>query len=236
MGKKVAYVVLKGRKPGIYKTWSDCQAQVKGFSGAVFKGYESMAEAEEAFRNGASGSTSSENKGSVSTQDLSTKNMPSDLDALYFTDGSFTTSGGYSFAVYEIIKDGLKSVFYKGFPSSNEEAKYRNVAGEVLGSTFAMQRAKDQGFKKIELRYDYEGVEHWCTGAWQAKNTMTQKYRDFYNSEIKPFIEVVFTHVPGHTSVDGNELCDKYAGLKTSKYTKADLAQFEAMVDCEVEM
>ncbi|SKB74346.1 ribonuclease HI [Lachnospiraceae bacterium] len=46
---KKAYVVFKGRKPGIYKTWAECKAQVDGFSGPVFRGYSSMAEAEEAF-------------------------------------------------------------------------------------------------------------------------------------------------------------------------------------------
>ena len=46
---KKAYVVFKGRKPGIYKTWAECKAQVDGFSGPVFRGYASMEEAEKAF-------------------------------------------------------------------------------------------------------------------------------------------------------------------------------------------
>ncbi len=46
---KKAYVVFKGRKPGIYKTWAECKAQVDGFSGPVFRGYESMEAAEKAF-------------------------------------------------------------------------------------------------------------------------------------------------------------------------------------------
>ncbi len=46
---KKAYVVFKGRKPGIYKTWAECKAQVDGFSGPVFRGYETMEEAEKAY-------------------------------------------------------------------------------------------------------------------------------------------------------------------------------------------
>lgn len=38
--KKVAYVVLQGRVPGIYETWNEARAQVDKFEGAVFKGYE----------------------------------------------------------------------------------------------------------------------------------------------------------------------------------------------------
>lgn len=45
--KKVAYVVLKGRTPGIYDNWPEAQAQVDGFEGAVFKGYTTYEDAVE---------------------------------------------------------------------------------------------------------------------------------------------------------------------------------------------
>ena len=40
------YAVKKGRKPGIYGTWAECETQVKGFSGAVYKKFNSLKEAE----------------------------------------------------------------------------------------------------------------------------------------------------------------------------------------------
>ncbi|KAJ1386968.1 Ribosomal protein L9/RNase H1, N-terminal [Sesbania bispinosa] len=43
------YVVFKGRKPGFYSTWSECQVQVNGFSGALFQGFNSREEAESAW-------------------------------------------------------------------------------------------------------------------------------------------------------------------------------------------
>lgn len=39
------YAVAKGRKTGIFTTWDDCQDQVKGFSGAVFKSFSTEKEA-----------------------------------------------------------------------------------------------------------------------------------------------------------------------------------------------
>lgn len=39
------YAVAKGRKTGIFTTWGECERQVKGFSGAVFKSFETEAEA-----------------------------------------------------------------------------------------------------------------------------------------------------------------------------------------------
>lgn len=38
------YAVLKGRTPGIYNTWSECQQQVNGYSGAIYKSFTSLDE------------------------------------------------------------------------------------------------------------------------------------------------------------------------------------------------
>ncbi|MGH2065600.1 viroplasmin family protein, partial [Aerococcus sp. L_4] len=46
------YAVKKGKIPGIYKTWPECQKQVKGFSGAVYKSFASLEEAEAFMGNG----------------------------------------------------------------------------------------------------------------------------------------------------------------------------------------
>lgn len=50
MRKQKFYVVWKGRKPGIYTSWADCEAQVKGFEGAQYKGFESREAAKIAFK------------------------------------------------------------------------------------------------------------------------------------------------------------------------------------------
>ena len=43
------YVVWKGRKRGIFSSWKECEAQVRGFAGAEYKAFDSRAEAERAF-------------------------------------------------------------------------------------------------------------------------------------------------------------------------------------------
>lgn len=48
--KSKFYVVWKGRKTGIFTTWEECAEQVKGFTGAEYKAFESRATAERAFR------------------------------------------------------------------------------------------------------------------------------------------------------------------------------------------
>lgn len=50
MAKQKYYVVWKGRKQGIFRSWADCEAQVKGYPQARFKSFPTLAEAEAAFK------------------------------------------------------------------------------------------------------------------------------------------------------------------------------------------
>jgi ribonuclease HI len=50
MAKQKYYVVWDGLKPGIYTSWADCQAQIKGYNGAKYKAFESPEEAAKAFK------------------------------------------------------------------------------------------------------------------------------------------------------------------------------------------
>jgi len=49
MGKKKYYVVWKGINPGVYDKWDDCQAQIKGFTGAIYKSFPSKEQAVNAY-------------------------------------------------------------------------------------------------------------------------------------------------------------------------------------------
>jgi ribonuclease HI len=51
--KQKFYVVWKGRKTGIFKTWDECKNQVFGFDDASYKSFPSYAQAEYAFNNSA---------------------------------------------------------------------------------------------------------------------------------------------------------------------------------------
>jgi ribonuclease HI len=50
--KRKYYVVWKGRKIGIFATWDECEAQVKGFPGAQYKSFDSPTAAEAAYHLG----------------------------------------------------------------------------------------------------------------------------------------------------------------------------------------
>ena len=40
------YAVAKGREVGIFSTWAECERHVKGFSGAIFKSFPTLSQAE----------------------------------------------------------------------------------------------------------------------------------------------------------------------------------------------
>jgi len=50
--KNKYYVVWNGLKPGIYKSWNDCQKLINGYPGAKYKGFKRYENAIEAFKNG----------------------------------------------------------------------------------------------------------------------------------------------------------------------------------------
>ncbi|HLN53876.1 MAG TPA: viroplasmin family protein [Lentimicrobium sp.] len=52
MAKQKFYVVWKGRQPGIFNSWKECEEQIKGFEGARYKAYESETEAVNALASG----------------------------------------------------------------------------------------------------------------------------------------------------------------------------------------
>ena len=49
---KKYYVVWHGANPGIYGSWNECQAQIKGFPGAQYKSYKTRPAAEQAYMHG----------------------------------------------------------------------------------------------------------------------------------------------------------------------------------------
>lgn len=52
MTKKKFYVVWAGVRPGIYATWAEAQAQVKGYPGARYQAFSSETEAKDAYSHG----------------------------------------------------------------------------------------------------------------------------------------------------------------------------------------
>jgi len=49
MPAKKYYVVWRGLKPGVYDSWKECEAQIRGVEGAVYKSFPGPEEAKQAY-------------------------------------------------------------------------------------------------------------------------------------------------------------------------------------------
>lgn len=49
MAKKKFYVVWQGVSPGVYRSWTECQLQIKGYENALYKSFDTAEEAGRAF-------------------------------------------------------------------------------------------------------------------------------------------------------------------------------------------
>lgn len=201
------YAVRKGRDVGVYRTWDECKAQVSGYSGAIYKKFTSLSEAEAFINSGESSASRDEN---TSRDEAAIVKNTASGEIIAYVDGSYDINDkSYSYGM--VLTDGINIIetdskrFYNG-----EDASMRNVAGEIMGSRVAIERAIELGYKKIYLHYDYMGIECWAKQTWKANKKSTMQYRDFFKS-ILDRIEVEFIKVQAHTGVEFNELADKLA-------------------------
>lgn len=190
MAKKF-YAVRSGRETGIFTSWDECKRLVTGFKGAQYKGFETLEEAK-AFMSGGNGGTAAR-----------------DGAAVAYVDGSFDIkTKRYSYGMI-ILYNGGEITQREAFDDP-ELAEMRNVAGEIQGAKEAMLWCVDKGIDKLDLYYDYAGIEHWCTGAWKTNRPGTIAYKAYYDW-IKTRLDVRFVKVKGHSGDKYNDIADSLA-------------------------
>lgn len=198
MSKKV-YAVRSGRKPGIYNTWAQCQEQIRGFSGAVFKGFPTLAEAE-AYMN---------LPGATQVQDAPVGKDSVQTEAVAYVDGSYQAATKQFSCGVVIFHDGQETHLSELY-NDPDLAQMHNVAGELKGSQKAIQFCLERQIKSVTIFHDYEGIAKWCTGEWQAKKTGTKEYKAFYE-QAKSKLDIRFVKVKGHSGDKYNDLADRLA-------------------------
>lgn len=196
MAKKY-YAVREGKKIGVFKTWSECKEQVDGYSGAEYKKFKSYREALD-FIN-----LEQELSEMEDLEKLKDDEMVAYVDGSYHKDDNY-----YSYGAVIFTSNGKETFADK--ENYEELVSMRNVAGELRGAIYAMERSIEMGKDILYLYYDYLGIEKWATGEWKTNRVGTQKYKEFYDS-IKGDLKVKFKKVEAHSGDKYNDEADELA-------------------------
>ncbi len=233
MAAKKVYAVRRGKVTGILDSWDACKEAVDGYPGAEYKSFKTM-EAARAYLEGqadrakppqreetgpvheeADEENRAAGRGRRKEKLPDRENRPRGMGdpaggLVAYVDGSYEHSvKRYAFGCVFILPDDRVYV-ENGSGSNPDTAQLRNVSGEMLGAMYAVRWAIKNGFSRIALRYDYEGIEKWVTGAWKSRTELTRKYAAAMR-RWKEDIQMRFTKVTAHSSVYYNELADRLA-------------------------
>jgi ribonuclease HI len=224
--KKHFYAVVKGHRPGIYTEWDGsggAEAQVKGFPGAVHRGFSTRKEAEVFLRSGGElpdAQVPFDRKETPEAQKPAPVEHPDhqpDLDAgkvVIFTDGASTGNpgpGGYGVVLlYGKIRKELSG----GFRCTT------NNRMELMGVIVALQALKRPSPVVVysDSTYVVNAIEKGWAWRWRARGWMRDGQNRAENAdlwavllELLEKMDVDFRWVKGHASHPENERCDRLA-------------------------
>lgn len=184
------YAVRKGTVTGIFRTWEECKKNVHGYSGAEYKSFKTLEDAEAYM------------KGGAVTEEV-TDTVP------IYVDGSYNkVTKEFSYGMVVLLKEG-EQTFCKSY-RDEELATMHNVAGEIKGAEAAMRYAMENHIPAITIYHDYEGIAKWCLGDWKTNKEGTKAYKAFYEEASKE-VSIRFQKVTGHSGDHYNDLADHLA-------------------------
>jgi len=237
---KKYYVIWEGRQTGIFEDWPTAQASVAGHKGAKFKGFETRALAEEAFRQAPEKSIVAKK-----TRKTSSKRPAFELDESFdihiFSDGGCDPNPGPAASGIIVYHSGtIRSKYYGLYHRGTNNTAELNALFE------AMRLAKNlltEGFKVQILSdssYSVKAMTQWAAG-WQRKHWTRGKGEVLANADlIKKMYEyyvqlpssLSIIHVKGHSGVEGNELADRMCFLAMQNKVE-DFVKYEGAESIE---
>ncbi|MEI6093127.1 MAG: RNase H family protein [bacterium] len=107
-----------------------------------------------------------------------------------------------------IVKDEMLYGELSGILDEEEVQGTRQVAGELKAVKEVIFWCNEQKVEEIHIYYDYTGIKEWVTGAWKAKNPVTQDYRDYVKASC---VKIHWVKVKSHSGNLYNDKADKLA-------------------------
>lgn len=176
------YVVWKGRKTGIFSSWPEAEAQVKGFVGAEYKSFENLDEARQAFAG-----RYQDYLGKRATQKRLLE-APPPITPSYCVDAA--CSGNPGLLEYRCVETASgKEIFRRG-----PFAQGTNNVGEFLAIVEALMLCKEKG-QTWPIYSDSINAIAWI----KAKKARTNLVRTEQNAELFERIAQAEAWLRSHT-------------------------------------
>lgn len=217
MAKKF-YAVKRGRKTGLYTVWAECAAQVKGFQGAVYKGFMTEEEA----RAWLGGADARAEQPRVAAE-MAAPSAP-DADYIIHTDGSCLRNpggaGGWA-AVIETAATGAVEEKSGGAPETT------NNRMELTAALMALSAVPEGA--RVALYTDSQYLKNaftkfwlpaWKKRGWKKADGEPVLNQDLWVQLDAAFAarQVQFHWVKGHAGNPRNERCDALARAEAEKF------------------
>ena len=231
MAKKKFYAVAIGKRPGIYTEWygnSGAEVQVKGFPGAVYKGFATKFEAEDFLKKKAGKKPKAKSKSIYrnkskpivkSGSERTNSNIESHTITIYTDGGCINNPGPGGYGV--VIKNGKRtkelSGGYRLTTNNRMELKACIVALRDLKKSSSVLLYSDS-------KYVVDGISKGWAERWRSNNWMRNKTEKAINPDLWQQLldlckkhDVEFKWVKGHAGNKGNERCDQLANMESGK-------------------
>lgn len=213
------YVVFKGRAPGIYKNWSECQEQVSLFKGAEHKAFNSKQAAEEAYY-GFGCIANSDHRKCEQIDKAEDTVLLNYFDYTIFCDGACRDNpgkAGSGLAIYQ--RNQLESLIYGAYESysTNNSAELQALLQSLLWAKYYIEQGLSVQIYS-DSAYAINAVTDWSFN-WASNNWKKNK-GTIVNLELIQRCHILFVslggrlaikHVKAHSGVEGNELADRMA-------------------------
>jgi ribonuclease HI len=230
---KKYYAVARGRNPGIYTAWfgaDGAEAQVRGYAGARYKGFPSLAEARKWMENQQEVAAAKKRQKQAKQKPGIGLETPGRKPGtiLVHTDGGCRGNpgpGGYG----AVILDGEKRTeLAQGFRLTT------NNRMELMACIVALEalKAPSEVVLHSDSRYVVNGMNKGWARKWRANDWMRTKREAAENADLWARMlalcelhRVEFVWVRGHSGHPENERCD---ALATGAADGVDLVEDQA--------
>lgn len=142
-------------------------------------------------------------------------------DQVYvYTDGSNTGDGKLYSGAYAIVVNNTIIASKAVYGNDPEQAKQRNVTGELLAVLIALQEVESRDIKDIIICHDYNGVSKLINNEFTARGPLAIGYKKYVEDMKCKGFNIRFSKIKGHTGVEYNEYVDNLAKeiIKVGKY------------------